>query len=202
MADVDLIAWTLRLSRALRDANVKHAIAGGLAVAAHGRARATTDIDLVIEADAGAIARARAAAASIGALQTKRPIAQFKHIGLLRVILAPEGAAEPIPIDLLVPPAAIATSLFERALATPFGDGDTWLVSVEDLIALKMLRGSAVDIEDVRELASKHALDRAYLARVAKALRITARVTKALTPASPRTRARSTRGRSDRRRRR
>jgi hypothetical protein len=202
MADVDLIAWTLRLSRALRDAKVKHAIAGGLAVAAHGRARATTDIDLVIEADAGAIARARIAAASIGALQTKRPIAQFKRIGLLRVILAPEGATEPIPVDFLVPPAAIATSLFERSLVTPLGGGESWLVSVEDLIALKMLRGSAIDVEDVRELAAQHALDRAYLARVAKALRITARLTKAITPASSRRRARSTRGRSYRRRRR
>ena len=190
MADLDLLAWTSRLSRALRDAGVKHAIAGGLAVAAHGHARATADIDLVIESGAEAVARARTAAASIGALQTKRPVSQFKRIALLRVLLAPDGATEPIPVDLLLPPAAIEADLLARVATTTIAGEQMPLVSVEDLILLKLFRASPTDLADVRALAAANPLDRAYLTRAAKALRITARLTKALTPASRRAGAR------------
>lgn len=198
MAEPDLIAWTLRLSRALREAGVRHAIAGGLAVAAHGHARATADIDLVIEAEADAVKRAREAAASIGALQTRRAIAQFKRIGLLRVLLVPSGAIEPIPVDLLLPPAQLG-GLFDRAHEAKLAGGTAPIVSVEDLILLKLLRASATDVADIRALAAANPLDRAYLARVARALRITARLNKALSPASSSSRARSTRARSGRR---
>jgi hypothetical protein len=201
MAEPDLIAWTLRLSRALRDAGVPHAIAGGLAVAAHGHARATADIDLVIDATPDAIARARAAAASIGALQTKRAIARFKRIALLRVLLAPDDADEPIPVDLLLPPSALG-ELFARARDATLAGGAAPIVSVEDLILLKLLRASATDLADIRALAAANAIDRAYLDRVARALRITARLSKALTRAASTARARPSRGGSGRRSRR
>lgn len=198
MADADLIAWILRLSRALREAGVRHAIAGGLAVAAHGHARATTDIDLVIDAGAEAVKRAREAAASIGALQTRRAIVRFKRVALLRVLIAPDDSPEPIPVDLLLPPAELP-ALFDRARVAKLRDGAAPIVSVEDLILLKLFRASPTDLADIRALAAANALDRAYLDRTARALRITARLNTALSRASSSSRARSTRARSGRR---
>lgn len=178
MPEPDLLAWIVRLADALRRADVPHALAGGLALAVHGHPRATTDIDFVITSDAEAIARARKVLAELGILQTRRPIVKFQRISLLRVSAMPESMPEPIGIDFLVAPDELAA--LDRASAMLVLGSDVAVVSPEDLILLKLLRASDQDLVDIRVLAEKRALDRAYLARVARALKITPRLRKAL----------------------
>jgi hypothetical protein len=197
MPESSLLAWVVRVAEALARAEVPHALAGGLALAVHGHPRATTDVDFVIAEDPAAIARARAALEAQGILQTRRPIIAFKRISMLRVIAAPESSPEPISIDLLIAPRAL--DVLARASSIAAGDSEVSVVSPEDLVLLKLLRASDQDILDIRALASDHALDRAYLARAAKALRITARLTRALATSrasKPATRKRGKRARS------
>lgn len=179
MPEPDLLAWVVRLAEALRTAGVPHALAGGLALAVHGQPRATTDIDFVITSDPDAIARARKVLADLGILQTRRPIVRFQQISLLRVIAAPASSPEPIAIGFIVPPPEL-DAVLDRAVVMPVMATEVAVVSPEDLVLLKLLRSSAQDLVDIAAMAANHPLDRAYLARLARALRITPRLRKAL----------------------
>ena len=51
MAQMDLRSVLLEIHSALREADIAHALIGGLALAAHGAARATSDLDLLADGD-------------------------------------------------------------------------------------------------------------------------------------------------------
>jgi hypothetical protein len=51
MASMDLRSVLLEIHTALRDAEIAHALIGGLALAAHGAGRATTDLDLLADGE-------------------------------------------------------------------------------------------------------------------------------------------------------
>lgn len=172
MADATLVDWVAKLSRVFSAAGVEHALAGGLAVAVWARPRATVDIDLVILGDADSIAAVRAAGTQLGLLQTNRRITKFRRARLLRMAIPPTTTRETISIDLLLVDDGLAKSVMSRASARRIGGIDVPVVSAEDLILLKLLRLSDQDRADIRAIASEQRLDKRYLHRWAKRLRI------------------------------
>lgn len=174
MPEPVLIDWLGRTTRSLREAGVAHALAGGLALATWSEPRATVDIDLVIAADA--IDRARPAAEAIGLLQSGRRINRFKRVGLLRMLVPPEVHPQPISIDLLLVEPAWEPELLARAVTAKLAGFEVRVVSAEDLVLLKLLRFSRQDRADIAGLAERQRLDRRYLARQGKQLRILTRL--------------------------
>lgn len=174
MAEPVLLDWLGRTTRALRDAGVDHALAGGLALAVWSEPRATVDIDLVVASES--IDRARPAAERIGLLQSDRRINRFKRIGLLRMLAPPEIHPHPISVDFLLIDARWQRDLLARAVVTALGNDELRVVSAEDLVLLKLLRFSAQDRADIAGLAARNRLDRRYLSRQSKHLRLLTRL--------------------------
>jgi len=178
VAEPELLRWVARLAATLERAEVRHALAGGLALALHGQPRATVDIDLVVAPDPTSIERARTACASLGILQTRRAIVAFKRLSMVRMLVPPSAGPEPIAVDLLLAPAALP--VLERARRHALGKQRIAVVSPEDLVLLKLLRASDQDVVDIRAVAAERALDRAYLEQRARALGVLTRLRRAL----------------------
>ncbi len=174
-----LLAWLARVAAALDEHDVPYAVAGGLGLAAWGCARATTDLDLVIASSDRDVTAARVAAQQAGLLQHRRSPIRFKAISMLRMIAAP-SADTVIPVDLILIPPALESALLQRAARLPLGPVAGAFASPEDLVLLKLLRDSDQDRVDIRALAERNQLDRAYVKARARALRVTSRLTRAL----------------------
>lgn len=175
MAEDRLLRWLAKLSAALAEERVPHAVAGGLAVAAWAEPRATVDIDLVVRPDEEAVAAARRACRAAGLLQTGRQIIAFRRLRMLRMLVPPEED-EPTSVDLLLLHEDLAADVLRRARALPLESRSLPTVSPEDLILLKLLRSSEQDRVDIRAIARACRLDRPYLERWARRLRILTRL--------------------------
>ena len=146
---------------ALRARGIVHALAGGMAMAAHNLARATKDIDfLVSQSDANAagevlrrLGYSSASDADGFARYVRRPVPELP------------GLTE--WVDLLIARHAIGRDLLDEAQRAPLRwDGlDLTVVSREGLVVMKLLALSAnprrvTDYADIRELLeSEHPLD-------------------------------------------
>jgi hypothetical protein len=106
-------------------------------------------------------------------------VVAFKRISLLRMVAAPPDV-EPISIDFLLLPPTFEGSVLGRAQRVAIRARSTPVVSPEDLVILKLLRSSAQDLADIQALEAEVALDRRYLLRQAKALRVVTRLRRAL----------------------
>ncbi len=151
--------------QALEAARVRHLIAGGLAVVAHGLVRFTADLDLILDPDPGALARAIAALQSLG-YGPRAPVA-FEAFAdpATRASWAREKG---LTVFTVASPAHPATEIdlflecpldFERAHAEALrlelcpGRIATF-VSRPDLIALKRRAGRPHDLQDIAGLES------------------------------------------------
>lgn len=176
MPDDTLLGWTVRIHRALRDAKVDHALAGGLALAVWARPRATVDIDLVIAAESVALAAAREACAEAGLQQTTRRVTRFKRVRMLRMAIAPTPRRETISVDLLIPPDPLVSAVLSRSVQRRIRGSMVPVASAEDLVLLKLLRFSDQDRADIAAIRAEHTLDRAYLRGSAEELRMLTRL--------------------------
>jgi hypothetical protein len=150
---------------ALNSAGVRHLIAGGLAVVAHGFGRVTYDLDLVLDPDPAALARAVEALERLG-YRPHAPVAfrdfanadlraewaREKHMTVFSVASAEHPATE---VDLFLEPpfefgAAHARGL---TLTTEAGVALTF-VSLDDLVAMKRRAGRPRDLADIEGLES------------------------------------------------
>ena len=135
---------------ALAAAGIRHALAGGLAVGAHGVPRATKDVDFLVGDEAFVVH-----ASGIVTLNPALPI-----------------AIDGIPVDAVAVPKA--APFLERALETaPITTGGMPVVGAAELVCMKLLAGRPRDRRDVGDLVEA-GLDvkgvRAYLAANAPAL--------------------------------
>lgn len=174
-----LVDWLARVTAALDANQVSYAVAGGLGLAAWGCARATSDLDLVIASNDASVERSRVAARSAGLLQARRGVVRFKSVSLLRMV-ASQRAGEAIPVDLLLVPESIEAELLERAERLPLGRSTAAFASPEDIVLLKLLRFSDQDRVDIRALAERNKLDRRYVAKHARKMRVLGRLRGAL----------------------
>lgn len=147
---LDLLAELRDLVAELDAAGVDYAVCGGLAVAVHAHPRATLDVDLLLPADQ--LEAARAVVRSLGyRLDAGRLVIRKDVIELVRLSKPDPETGDLLPVDLLLvtPPLLTAWEGRERV---PWQHGTIPVVSRAGLVAMKRLRGSGQDLDDIRAL--------------------------------------------------
>ncbi|MBI4575355.1 MAG: helix-turn-helix transcriptional regulator [Planctomycetes bacterium] len=150
-------------------------LAGGLAVIAWGVLRFTQDVDAIglspehIRAFA-ASAQARGFMVPDPLLPDPLPTGRLRKVTVFWPVELAPGVG-PMPVDVFVLEGDLLDSAVVRARLTPAGD---LVVSVEDLILMKLLAGRPKDHLDTLSLMTAHAarLDRNYIRRWARPLGI------------------------------
>lgn len=120
-----------RIFRALAAHGVDYVLIGGIAVQTHGHVRMTNDVDLIPAPEPANLDRLAEVLRSLDAL------------GGIDVHEVHDG--EPFE------------QLSERALRLRLGDVEVPVVSLDDLIRMKLARGRQVDLEDVAALTDGEA---------------------------------------------
>ena len=162
----------VELESSLSRAGVRHAIAGGIAMAAHGRVRATEDIDVLV--DAVQSEALDAALRSLGYAPRPSGVAT-------RYVRSPLAALPDLVewIDVLLARRETGRALIARAQAAPvhWQGIDLPVVDPAGLVLMKCLAlaenpGRVMDASDVQYLLREHAdsIDLATLERDAAAL--------------------------------
>jgi hypothetical protein len=132
---------------------VDYALCGGLALAVHAIPRATVDIDVLVPASA--LERAKVEARRLGFVIEANPMKFAKGaVEIHRLSKIDADSGDLLMLDLLV-----VTSKTQRAWESreelELEHGRLFVVSKTGLIALKSLRGSGQDKEDIRQLKKK-----------------------------------------------
>jgi hypothetical protein len=138
------------LIKRLNIGNIEYALCGGLAMAVYGVVRATADIDILILSDQldKGLEIARASGFDVPALPMELAGGKI-HIYRMSKI-APESG-DILSLDFLVVTDSIRHVWKERRKFF-LEDEPVTVVSKEGLTALKSLRGSGQDIEDIERL--------------------------------------------------
>jgi hypothetical protein len=147
---LDLLDEFRALVAALEAAGVEFAVCGGLAVAVHAHPRATLDVDLLLPAEH--LDRAQQVARGLGyRLEAGRLVIRKDVIELVRLSKADPETGDLLPLDLL-----LVTPALEQVWATRervgWQHGAVPVVSRAGLVAMKRLRGSGQDLDDIRAL--------------------------------------------------
>jgi hypothetical protein len=147
---LDLYDEFVALVAALEEARVPYAVCGGLAMAIHGLPRATVDVDLLVPMDV-----------AVAVLEIARglgytiPAAPMTFAGgaveIRRVTKVDSPSADILSLDLLLVTPAL-TEVWSTRTRIGWERGEVWAVSREGLVALKRLRGSGQDQDDIKRL--------------------------------------------------
>lgn len=144
-----------RILRSLAAHGVDYVLIGGLAVQTHGHVRTTNDADLIPAPDPANLERLATALRSLDA-RVLNPGSEDIEIDARMLPRAtiwqfatPDGG-----IDVMheVPDGDPFEQLSERALRVRLGDVEVPVVSLDDLIRMKLARGRSIDLEDVAAL--------------------------------------------------
>jgi hypothetical protein len=155
----DLPSLAVRLSSALEEAGIPHAISGAVAMAAHGYVRATQDLDVLVLASSMQLPRVFEIVRAQGFEGEDREL-----IEAIRERYVAALHAGPVTVEVLVPVLPYHRTLAERAVRIALPDGNVPFVTVEDLIVLKMLWHRAKDVPDIHALiATTLNLDQGYV---------------------------------------
>jgi hypothetical protein len=150
VAMIDLYDELAAVVRSFERSGVDYALCGGLALAVHGVPRATNNIDVLIPVDQ--VKAARAAARSLGyELDEQSMRLADGAVKIEQVSKAdPEGGdALSLALVLVTPALREAWEGRRRAL---WDEGELTVVAKEGLIAMKQLRGSGRDLDDIESL--------------------------------------------------
>lgn len=149
-----------RILRALSDHSVDYVLIGGLAVQTHGHVRTTNDADLIPAPEPANLTRLAAALRSLEARVLNAGEEDTEIDGqMLPGATIWQFASRDGGIDVMheVPGGRSYTELSERALHVRLGDIDVPVVSLDDLIQMKLARGRPVDLADVASLTDPDA---------------------------------------------
>lgn len=133
---LDLLDEFRALVDALQAGGVDFAVCGGLAVAIHAHPRATLDVDLLLPQDQ--VDRARDVARGLG-------------YRMHRLSTPDPETGDLLSLDLLVVTPALA-SVWETRERVSWAHGTLPVVSRSGLVAMKRLRASGQDLDDIRAL--------------------------------------------------
>ena len=147
---------------ALNDAGVRYLVVGGVAVVLHGYLRTTADLDLVIQLRPDNIVKALVSLASVG-YRPRLPVkpeqladastraSWIRDKGMLVFPLYSDH--HPIlGVDIFVREPFDFDSVYGRALRVPLDRATAPVISIEDLIQMKLSAARPRDIEDVEAL--------------------------------------------------
>jgi predicted nucleotidyltransferase len=144
-----------RILRTLAEHEVDFVLIGGLAVQTHGHVRTTNDADLIPAPNPGNLERLAAALRALEA-RVLNPGAEGSRIDARMLPKATiwQFASRDGGIDVMheVPGGRSYEELSEGALHVQLGDIDVPVVSLDDLIQMKLARGRPVDLDDVASL--------------------------------------------------
>lgn len=147
---------------ALNEAGVRYIVVGGVAVVLHGHLRVTADLDLVVQLASGNVLQAMRALAQLG-YRPRAPVAaeQFADPALRESWLRDKGltvfglwsSMHPgLEVDIFVSEPFDFDSAYARAARVPLDTTSAIVVSLPDLIDLKLKAARAVDLADVDAL--------------------------------------------------
>ncbi len=145
--------------------NVQYALAGGWAFSALIEPRATTDIDLLILLDRPSRETIQSLLAPLfeslivhPAPMTMRGISMWRTVGVRR--------REEVVVDFLLADSAFLQAALSRKQQIPWRGESVSIVTLEDLILLKMLAGrlqDQADLEKIEARRSEFQIDWAYV---------------------------------------
>jgi hypothetical protein len=149
-----------RILRALAEHDVDYILIGGLAVQTHGHVRTTNDADLIPAPEPANLERLAAALRSLEARvlnpgEETTPIdAKMLPRATIWQFVTRDGG-----IDVMheVPGGRSFAELSKEALRVQLGDIEVPVVSLDDLIQMKLARGRPVDLADVASLTDPDA---------------------------------------------
>ena len=155
MPDTDIPLDAERILRALAEHGVDYVLIGGLAVQTHGHVRTTNDADVIPAPNPDNLRRLAAALLSLDA-KVLNPGDEAIEIDAQMLPRATiwQFASRDGGIDVMheVPGGRSFDELSKRALHVQLGDIDVPVVSLDDLIQMKLARGRPIDLADVDSL--------------------------------------------------
>jgi len=144
-----------RIFRSLDERDVDYVLIGGIAVQTHGHVRMTNDVDLIPAPDPANLERLASVLRTLDA-RVLNPGSEDIEIDARMLPRATiwQFATRDGDIDVMheVPAGAPFDELSERALRIRIGDVEVPVVSLDDLIQMKLARGRDIDLEDVASL--------------------------------------------------
>ena len=175
----NLVDGIAELAELLRAWGKPGAIVGGIAFVARVRPRFTDDLDLLLTVPVGERAALLELAAKRGFVFSAEDRTFFNEAGLLPM-KSPLG----FDVDLMIADDVLLESAVTRATPVEIGGVTVPVVSVEDLLLMKLDANRHVDLDDA--IAIKDALgdtlDRAYLVAMARRLDLLGRLESLLGP--------------------
>jgi hypothetical protein len=147
---LDLLEEFRSLVAGLAAAGVEFAVCGGLAVAIHTRPRATVDVDLLLPR--AQLQAARRVARGLGyVIEAGRMELGGGVVEMHRLSKPDPASGDFLTLDLLVVTPALE-GVWETRESVEWQHGRVPVVSRAGLSAMKRLRGSGQDLDDIREL--------------------------------------------------
>jgi hypothetical protein len=145
------------LTRVLNEHGIDYALCGGLAVAVHDRPRATVDIDLLILAEA--LPQVMDLARLRGYILPAKPMSFAQGAVEIRRVSKPDPeSGDLVSLDLLLVTPPLLEVWQNRQQVSWEGESLS-VVSRQGLIALKTLRGSGQDLDDIKRLRGETSED-------------------------------------------
>jgi len=141
---MDLVLELAQLTRALDDAGLDYALCGGLALAVYARPRATLDIDLMVEP--ATLDRIKQTVEPLGFAIAALPM-RFQ-----RFTKIDPASSEHLALHLLLVTPETQTA-WDSRIAVDWESGVLKVLSPKGLIALKSLRNSGKDQDDIDYLS-------------------------------------------------
>jgi hypothetical protein len=129
--------------RAMRERKLRWYVFGAQAVLAYGRPRFTADVDVTVDLAAGDATHLVETLAQHG-FTLRFPLSDGAR--LFPMSHAPTS----IPLDLVIAGPGLDQEFLDRAVPIDVGGVEVPVISVADLVAIKVLAGRRKDLEDVR----------------------------------------------------
>lgn len=148
--------------KTLNEAGARYLVVGGVAVVLHGHLRTTGDLDLVVEMSPANLDRALVALEGSGFQprppvplrsfadpETRRSWVEEKN---LRVFSLWHPDIPGFEVDLFVEEPFDFDEVWSRRVEVELEGSTTFIVALDDLVALKKASGRAQDLEDIEAL--------------------------------------------------
>ncbi len=140
--------------RAMRERGARWYVYGGQAVLAYGRPRMTADVDITVDLGSSSPSELLVTLEKYG-FETTFPLSAelLAQLKLLRMVHVPTK----VPLDVVIATGGIEQMVLARTRTVELSGVEVPLISVEDLIALKVLAGRRKDLDDVRGVLAAQA---------------------------------------------
>lgn len=147
---LDLFDEFVTLIGALEADGVEYAVCGGLAMAIHGLPRASIDVDLLVPSSS--VDSVIEIGRRLGYTIPAEPMSFAKGaVEIRRVTKIDPSSHDLLRLNILIASPAMGQT-WDTRLRVQWERGPVWVVSRQGLIALKRLRGSGQDQDDIKRL--------------------------------------------------